>query len=272
MPVDLGNGTMATTVGDLLDRMPNPRAVIGDNQPPEPTPLELTAKEVNDLYEEAKLWLDGEPIATAGQASEVGELRKRIQAAAKTGEERRVAEAKPFDEAKKKVQDAYNPLIHKDKGKTALALSALNTALAPYLAELDRQQRAEAAALRAKQVEAERVAREASQAAAQSANLAQREEAERLQDEAKAIAKTANQAEKARAQVHATGGGRAIGMKSVWTPTLEDPAAALAYFRQMRPAELKEWMLGQASDIIRVGPKPPGSIPGFRIAETKQAV
>lgn len=270
MPTDIGVGIMVTTVADLLNELDrNPP--LGDNNPPEPTPIEITAKEVNDLYDEAKLWLDGEPIVTAGQASEVAELRKRIQAAAKAGEERRVAEAKPFDEAKKKVQDAYNPLIHKDKGKTALALSALNTALAPYLAELDRQQRAEAAALREQQLEAERKAREASQAAALSADLAEREEAERLQTEAKAIAKTAGHAEKARAQVHATGGGRAIGMKSVWTPTLDDPAAALAYFRQMRPAELKEWMLEQARDIIRVGTKPPGAIPGFRITEIKQA-
>ena len=35
--------------------------------------------------------------------------------------------------------------IYKEKGKAALALSALNTALAPYLAELDRQQREQAA-------------------------------------------------------------------------------------------------------------------------------
>jgi hypothetical protein len=162
MPTDIGGGTMVATVADLLNELDrNPP--LGDNNPPEPTPIEITAKEVNDLYDEAKLWLDGEPIVTVGQASEVAELRKRIQAAAKAGEERRVAEAKPFDEAKKKVQDAYNPLIHKDKGKTALALSALNTALAPYLAELDRQQRAEAAVLREQQLEAERKARVASQ-------------------------------------------------------------------------------------------------------------
>jgi hypothetical protein len=267
MPDDNGQ----RTVGDILDGLPG-AAPIGHNMPPEPTPFEITQKEVDDLYEEALNWCDGEPIANAAQAADIAELKRKIQAAAKRGEERRVAEAKPFDEAKKKVQDAYNPLIHKDKGKTARALAALNTALAPYLVEIDRQQREAATKLREQQAAAEKTARDASMEAAKTANLAAREAAEKLQDDAKAIAKSANAAEKAKPQVHGSGGSKAIGMKSVWTAELVDPAAAIEYFRRVRPAEMKEWMREQAKNMIHVGPKPPGEMPGFKITETRVPV
>jgi hypothetical protein len=267
MPDDNGQ----RTVGDILDGLPG-AAPIGHNMPPEPTPFEITQKEVDDLYEEALNWCDGEPIANAAQAADIAELKRKIQAAATAGEKRRVAEAKPFDDAKKKVQDAYNPLIHKDKGKTARAIAALNTALAPYLTEIDRQQREQARILNEQRIEAERIAREASMAAAASTNLAAREAAEKLQDDAKAIAKSANAAEKAKPQVHGSGGSKAIGMKSVWTAELVDPAAALAYFRQTCPSELKAWMLEQAKSMIHVGPKPPGDMPGFKITETRVPV
>jgi len=242
---------------------------IGHNQPPEPTPFELTEKEINDLFDEAKGWLDGEPIANEGQAAEIAELRRRIQIAAKAGEERRVAEAKPFDDAKKKVQDAYNPLIHKDKGKAKMALDALNRALAPYLEELDRQQRAAAAQAAKEAREAEDRAREASRLAAESANLAQREEAERLQEEAKALAKTNRAAEQAKPRVHATGGGRAIGMKTVRIPELADPAAAIEHYRKAQPAALKKWMIEQAKKDVRAGAH---HIPGFTMREEKVPV
>jgi len=258
------------TLGDILDGLPP--AGVGHNNPPEPTPYEAVKQEIEDLYLEAGNWLDGEPIANEAQAAEIAELKRRIQAAAKKAEAQRVAEKKPHDDAAAAVQALYNPLIQKGKGKTELAIAAANKALAPWLAELDRQQREIAAEAQRKAQEAAEAARAASLKAAESASLAEREEADRLQDFAKAVNKTARAAETAKPQVHATGGGRAIGMKTVYHPELSDPAAAIEYFRKMRPAALKEWMLGEARDIIRVGPKPPGSIPGFTIKEEKVPV
>lgn len=256
----------------MTEETDNERIHLGANNPPEPTAYELVKQEIEDLYGEASLWLDGEPIATEGQAAEIAELKRKIQAAAKRAEEQRVAEKKPHDEAAAAVQALYNPLIQKGKGKTELAIAAANKALAPWLKKLDDDQRAIAAEMQRKAQAAVEAARAASLKAAESASLAEREEADRLQDFAKQVNKTARAAETAKPQVHATGGGRAIGMKTVYHPELSDPAAALAYFRQTRPAELKEWLLEQARDAIRIGPKPPGAMPGFTIRDEKVPV
>lgn len=237
-----------------------------NNPPPEPTQFEVVKTEIEDLYDEAKTWLDGQPIANAGQASEIGELRKRIQAAAKRAEAQRVTDKKPHDDAAAAVQALYNPLIQKGKGKTEMALGALNQALAPWLAELDRQQREAARIEQQRAAAAAEAAHEASRAAAASANLFEREEADRLQEAAKDAAKIARAAEQAKPQVHASGGGRAVGMKSVWTPDLVDPTAAIEHYRKVQPAALKDFMIEQARKDVRAGSR---HIPGFTINETK---
>lgn len=264
MPVDIGGGVMAETVGDILERG------IGDNGPPEPTPFELVKADIDDLYAEAKNWLDGEPIATEGQAEEIGKLRDKLRAAAKRAEEQRKIEAKPFDDGKAEVQARYNPLIQKDRGICDLAIKTCNQALKPWLDKIDAELRAKALAERE---EAERIAREARDAArkaAESASIDDREKAEDLLSAAKQQVATMKAAEKARPQV--AGATRAIGMKSVWHPELVDPAAAIEHYRKAQPGALKEWMLDQARKDVHVGPKPPSAIPGFKMVEERVPV
>lgn len=251
--------TGIATVGDLLANLGH------NNPPPEPTPFELISKEITDLYEEAKGWLDGEPIANEGQAGEIAELRKSIRDVANRAEAQRKAEVKPFDEGKAEVQGRYNPLIQKDRGKTELALGALNKALAPYLDALNKTKREEAERAEKAAREAREAAIAASRAAAESANLAEREAAEEAQAHAKSLERTARAAEQSKAQVRATSGGRAIGMKTVYEPVLVDPAAALAHYRNLDygAAALKECMLQLAKGDVRSNPL--GAIPGFRI-------
>ena len=115
-------------------------ATIGHNQPPpEPTPFEVISAKIQDLYEEAKNWCDGEPISTQGQADEVSKLMNMIREAEKEADKLRKDEVAPLDEAKKEVQDRYNPLIGKTTkitGKTVMALDACKAALSddqPYI-------------------------------------------------------------------------------------------------------------------------------------------
>lgn len=61
----------------------NDRAVIGGNNPPEPTPFELSKQAIEDLYEEARQWLDGDPVSTQAQADALNTLQARIKDAAK---------------------------------------------------------------------------------------------------------------------------------------------------------------------------------------------
>ena len=53
----------------------NPRAVVGDNAPPAPTPYEVSVEEIESLWIEAENFLDGEPITSPGAG------RRRRQAA-----------------------------------------------------------------------------------------------------------------------------------------------------------------------------------------------
>jgi len=59
----------------------NPRAVVGGNNPPEPMSFEAIAHRVEDLFGEAKLWLDGAVVDNADLAGGVNNLRNMLKAA-----------------------------------------------------------------------------------------------------------------------------------------------------------------------------------------------
>lgn len=279
-------GIEVETVGDIIengsatipphDRADPPRqdavpAVlpgIGDNNPPPPTPFEAIQQEILDLYDEAKNWCDGEPITTPGQAESIGKLRDMIRAAEKRAEELRVELVKPLDTAKKEIQDRFNPLIQKDKGKTSMAKAACNQALAPYLKKLDDEQRERSLELArlAEQRQAEAAA--AARVAAQTGNLEHMEKAEELIDAAKDTEKVAKLADKAKPQV--AGLNKAIGMKSVFRAEMTNPGAALAHYRARNPGELKEWLREMARKDVAAGLHyPADAIPGFTIIEDR---
>lgn len=279
-------GVEVETVGDILDggannsppdRADPPRQGasevdslpgIGDNNPPEATPFELVQTEILDLYDEAKNWCDGEPITTAGQAEQVAKLRDMIRAAEKRAEELRVELVKPLDVAKKEIQDRFNPLIQKDKGKTSLAKAACNKALAPYLKKLDDEQRQRAMELAALAEQRQAEAAAAARIAAQTGNLEHMEKAEELVNAAKDTAKIANLADKEKPQIE--GLKKAVGMKSVFRAEMTDPAAALAHYRARNPGELKEWLREMARKDVAAGLHyPADAIPGFTIIEDR---
>ena len=229
------------------------------NAPPEPAVL--FREEIDDLLLEARNYLDGEPIANEQQADGVSSLINRLRRVSKDADEARKAEKKPHDDAAKAVQARWTPII----SKADLAASTAKQALAPYLKAIEDQQRAEAEAAR---VEAERLAQialEAHQGA--SGNLEALEDAERLLKAAKAAQKDADRAGKQKA--HATGGERAVGLRSVWTPTLTDSCAALRHYRDRQPEDLKQWLVEQAERDVRAGAR---SIPGFDVTEARVAV
>ena len=76
----------------------NTIATIGHNSPP--SPFEEIKTRIEDLYGEAKQWLDGEPVTTQDQANALNTLENRIREAAKEAEALRKGEVKPLDDAK----------------------------------------------------------------------------------------------------------------------------------------------------------------------------
>lgn len=224
-------------------------------------PAVLFAEEVEDLLLEARNFLDGEPIANEQQAEAVSSLLNRLRRVSKDADEARKIEKKPHDDAAKAVQAKWTPII----GKADLAASTAKQALAPWLRQVEERQRAEAEAAR---VEAERLARAATEAhQASTGDLQAREEAERLLAAAGEAQKAATKADKQKA--HAKGGERAVGLRSVWTPTLTDSCAALKHYRERRPEDLKSWLVEQAEQDVRAGAR---SIPGFEVTEARAVV
>lgn len=232
--------------------------IIGDNQPDRFT---LFREHLDELIEQAKQFLDGQPVETDAQAEDVSRLLNMIRKAANDADEARKDEKKPHDDAAKAVQAKWKPIL-----ETAdLAVATCKKALAPFLQKKEDEQRAAAEAAR---MEAEKQAAAARKAAenASEADLAAQTTIRVLQENAADLEKKAARLEKGRA--HATGGERAVGLRSVWTPTLVNPVEALKHYRATQPEGLKAWLLDQARQDVRAGKR---SIPGFEIIETKEA-
>ena len=225
-------------------------------------PFVLISESINDLLLEAENFLDGSPIETEEQEAAVASILTRLRREANAADDQRKAEKKPHDDAAKAVQTKWTPLL----SKADLAVQCAKNALAAFLQKKEAAQRA---AVEAATEEARRQAEAAAQAAQQAKpdDLAGRQTARILQENAAAAEKQA--ARLARKPVQAKGGERAVGLRSVWTPTLTDPVAALKHYREREPDELKIWLVEQASKDVRSGAR---SIPGFTITETRTAV
>lgn len=243
----------------------NAVAQIGHNQPPEPTPYEAMKTHIDDLFDEAKNFLDGEPVTTQAMADAIDKLKAMALEAEKDGDALRKVEAKPFDDGKKEVQERWNPLVHDKTGLCRKIITTCNQALAPFLkaqqdainAEADRQRKIAA------DLAAEALAKHQ---AANPENLAEAAEAEQALKEAAQAQRLADKTASTRAQ--AKGGGRATSLRDVWTPELTNEVEALKHYKRVNPDGLKAWLVAQAEADIFAGVR---AIPGFTIKHDRVA-
>ena len=248
---------------------PAPVAVAapGHNMPPADSPFEAIKTHIDDLYAEAKAYLDGEPISTQGQADDVARLRGMIDEAAKAADAARKLENEPFDTGKAEVQARYAPLISDTKGvkgKTVLALEACRKALTPWLLKLDAEREAAAKAAR---VEADRLADEARTKAQTATSIDEAEQAEAMFADAKAASHEAASIGSDRARVHG-GDYRAVILKDNWTARIIDPTAALRWAWTDHRADLEAYALQLAQADVRAGKR---TLPGFEITNERKA-
>jgi hypothetical protein len=225
---------------------------LGHNKPP----VDVLA-EIDDLFEEAKNFADGEPIASQDMHDTVTKLYDAIHDAGKHADEIRKAEKKPHDDAAQAVQDKFNPFIQPKKGKVDQAKAALGELLAVWRAA-EQKKKAEEAARVAEEAAAAR--REAEEATRAKVDLAARIEAEEKLAHAKSLEKTAKRADKA-----ATEG---TGLRTVWIAEMTDAEAALdwAYGRDAR--RFTELVQAMADEAVRTGTR---NIPGFTVRDDKVA-
>lgn len=243
-------------------------ALKGHNNPPEPTPFELSKEAISDLFAEAKNWCDGQPIATQGQADMVQKLLRDIQAAEKEADARRTMENEPFDTGKAEVQARYAPLIANTKttkGLTVLAVDACKKALAPWLIKIDDENRAKAEALRKEAEEKQRVAMEAMRQR-DGIDLEASARAEELVRDAKAAETDARRADNAKAQ--AKGEGRAVGLRDYYTPEITDATAFARHVWLTHRPDMEAFLAGMAAKLVTSGIH---TIPGITVHHERRA-
>ena len=235
--------------------MENDRAAIGGNNPPPEMAFSLS---IDDLYEEAKNFIDGTAIETQGQADAIGVIVSALKKIRKDADAARAEEKRPHDEAAKAVQAKWKPLLD----KADRAVTAAQKPLTDYLLRLERERQQEAQRL----AEEARKADEQAQAAMQNiASLDDAERAEELAKEADKLAKAAKRTDKAKS--HVAGMDRAIGLRTYWTATVTDYGALLRYMKEARPDDLKAMLRDYADAQVRANVR---HLPGVLIEQERK--
>lgn len=242
----------------------NPRAVIGGNSPPEPTPYEIASAAVDLIYGEALLWMDGATVDNQDLADGIGNLIAELRKAGKLADDNRKVEKKPHDDAAKAVQDQYKPLLDKiDRASTVC-----KTALGKWLAKVEAENAEKARVAREAADQARKAAEDAIRTR-DAANLAQSEAAEALVAVAKKAERAASKAGNATANAGGMMGGRAIGLRTDYVAVMVDPVLAARGFWATHRPQVTEFMQGLADIEVRAGKR---VLDGFRIDEEKKAV
>lgn len=172
-------------------------------------PFDIVKQDIDDLFEEAKNWLDGGTVQSEAEAEAVAKLLDMARDAKKRADAERKAENKPFDEGKKEVQARFNPIL---KQADAIA-DACKASLQPWRDRITREKAEQARIAREEAEAAERAAQEA-MAKTSVADVAARAEAEKLAEAAKSAEKTAKRLNK-----DATTG---TGLRTVWVGEIAD--------------------------------------------------
>lgn len=230
---------------------------IGHNR----SPFDLVTERIDTLNVEANNWLDGEAIETQGQADDVSKLLDEARKAKKEADDARKVEAKPFDDGKAEVQARYKPLLTKADTIADLCKKLL----APFLAKQEAEKR-DAERKAREEAEAKAVAAQAAYKAAKDTDLAAREEAERLIEDAKIAERVAAKAAKDRGA--AKGGTRAVTLRTHYEPEITDLREFGRYAWNEHPAEMREFLDHLARKLILAGKR---ELPGVTIHKQQRA-
>lgn len=238
-------------------------APLGHNRPP--SPFDDLAARVAELNELAAGCLFGAEIADQGQADAIAELVNDARKLEKAAADLKKAEKEPHDTAIKEIAARFKPVettlgLIKDTGKSAQTVWLRKDAEKKAAEEAEKRRDAE---------EAARKAEEARKAAEASNDIEARAEAVRLAEEAQFQEAQAKKAAKDKAK--ASGGGRAMHLRSVWSAEMTDAQVALRHY--WTDTEGKRALIETAQRLadadVRAGKR---SIPGFEIIERKEAV
>lgn len=228
---------------------------IGHNNPPK-----SIEDEIQELFEEAKNFLDGEEITTEAMASEVTKLKNMLTSTKTKAEKERKALKQPIIDKGGEIEEKYKSL----KEKVDMAVGLCRDALKPYLLEQQRIQEEKAAQLRKEAEEKERAAKEE----VEKLNTDILEDLERsaeLNKEKEKLLKKAKAAENKKSNASSSF-GRAAGIKIVKEAVVVDYKLAIAYF--WKTEEGREAFINVANSLAKKNINK--EIPGVEVRERKE--
>lgn len=225
-------------------------------------PFTLFKEHIDELVEEAKNFLDGDPVETEGQAESVSRLLNMIRKASNDADEQRKAEKKPHDDAGKAVQAKWKPLLD----AADLAVNTCKSALAPFLLKKEEAQRAAAEAARQEAEQKAAAAREAAEKASAS-DLAGQLAASIALEDAIAATKQADRLDKQTAQVR--GGERTNYLRTSYSAQILDPIAFGKWAWEHRKEEYLAFLTSLAIRECRNGPR---DLPGVKVTQERKTV
>lgn len=196
-----------------------PQAFAKSNEPP---PSDRLALEIDGLTEEARMWLDGEPIENQAQANDLTLIVTSLRKYHKEADGERVLENKPFDDGKKASQKKWNPILKKADTAIKTGKAAIAKFLAAEQAKLIEQSRIAAQAAAA----AEAALRE-QEKVADIANLEDQESLEADREQVKRAQASAKFLSTATAKSKGT--GRAMSLRTYYDAKVEDHDALLSW-------------------------------------------
>lgn len=236
---------------EALSDSGNERIAMGANM----APFDAHKVNIDDLYEEATAWLNGDGVSSEAEAKAVETLLDMARDAKKAADEARKAENEPFDTGKAAVQAKYNPILK----RAEMIAETCKNVLQPWRDKIARDKAAKAEAAR---LDAEKLKREAEEKIrASSGNIAERERAE----EALALAKEADKFASRTTKAATTG----TGLRSTYRPELTDLNAAIKHYWSTHRAEFEALVCDLAVRDVRAGKR---EIPGFTVVEERKAI
>ncbi|MGV0964169.1 MAG: hypothetical protein ACOYBT_09795 [Polynucleobacter sp.] len=237
-------------------------AVIGDNLPPEPTPIEVARETITSLDAEAANWFDGEPIANQGQADDVARLLDAARKAKTRFDADRKAEKAPHDQAAKAVDATWKPLL----ADADRIVEVAKAALTPWQIEQDRIKREAEAKARA---DAEAAAAEARRLAEQNnGTLAAAKARDAAIEEAKRTEARATAASNDKAVSKGEGMARAVSLRTTWRATVDSHRTLLNHVATNAPADLTAFLDEWAARAVRMGAR---DLPGVTVWQERAA-
>lgn len=227
----------------------NARAVIGNNNPPDP--IDLALEPYGAVLEEVGNWLDGAEVENDGQLKATDALLKDLKAARKAVDEARDECTKPLHEVWKAEVARWKP-TQDDLDRQVKCLVA---AQAPYKAKLAAEKEAARLAAVAEAEAKAEAARQAHQTA-NAASIAEQREADDLMAEAEAAARLAAKA----------GKDTVKGMRTVQVYAIEDHRAALNWIARNDRDAMTAFIEEYVRRNFKLRP-----IDGVKVETTKEA-